>query len=315
MSGCCDIWPVPIFSDNYVWILEREGSNRVAVVDPGDGVPVIEELSRRDLEIAAVLITHHHQDHVGGLPELIRCFHPPVYGSATESVAGVDHPVTGGDRVSLPDLDLEFEIVGPPGSHIRPHRLCRRRLRLCRRHPLRRRLRAGLRGHHGTDARLADPTGGTRRPRPWPTARTSTPSRNLRFAARGGTGQQALARPARRPSRPREPPTEPTVPSTIGYELETNPFLRCGVASVHAAAESHAGHALRALPEVFGVLRTLEGRVVGLMATPRTSLRLVLFQVREDVVPLEAGAELLHRALSRLPQPVQIHQHRRHAQT
>ena len=87
------IWPVPVLSDNYVWILELEGFKRVAVVDPGDGKPVVEALSRQYLEIAAVLINHHHVDHVGGLPELIRCFHPSVFGSATETVAGVDHLV------------------------------------------------------------------------------------------------------------------------------------------------------------------------------------------------------------------------------
>jgi hydroxyacylglutathione hydrolase len=248
------IWPVPVFSDNYVWILEREGFKRVAVVDPGDGKPVVEALSRQDLEIAAVLITHHHGDHVGGLPELIRGLHPPVFGSATETVAGVDHPVAGGDRIMLPGLDLELEIVDLPGHT------------------------AGHIGYLGAGCAFVGDTlfaGGCGRvfegtmeqmygsltrlaelpPETMAYCAHEYTLPNLRFARAVEPGNDALARRFEAVETARAA-GQPTVPSTIGYELETNPFLRCGEASVHTAAESHAGHELATPAEVFTVLRT-----------------------------------------------------------
>lgn len=247
------IWPVPVFADNYVWILQREGSNKVAVVDPGDGEPVISALSRRELELTAVFITHHHQDHVGGLPELIRCFHPPVYGSQSESVPGVDHPVAGGDRVSLPDLEIELKIADLPGHT------------------------AGHIGYFGAGVAFVGDTlfaGGCGRvfegtmaqmresltrlaelpPETMVYCAHEYTAANLRFAFQVEPENDALARRieaveiARRAS-------QPTVPSSIGYELETNPFLRCGEDSVLSAVESHTGRTLRSPLEVFSALR------------------------------------------------------------
>jgi len=248
------VWPVPIFSDNYVWILEREGSNRVAVVDPGDGEPVIEELSRRDLEIAAVLITHHHRDHVGGLPELIRRYHPPVYGSATESVVGVDHPVRGGDQVSLPDLDLEFEIVALPG-HTSGHigylgAGCAFVGDTLFAGGCGRVFEGTMEQMHSSLTRLSELAAET-----MAYCAHEYTLANLRFASVVEPGNSALAHRVEAAEVTRAA-SQPTVPSTIGYELETNPFLRGGVASVHSAAESHAGHELESPAEVFGVLRS-----------------------------------------------------------
>ena len=247
------IWPVPIFDDNYVWILEREGSNRVVVVDPGDGAPIIDALSRRDLEVAAVLVTHHHQDHVGGLPELIQCFHPPVYGSSEESVAGVDHPVGGGDRVRLPSIDLSLEIVDLPG-HTSGHigfigagvafvgdtlfaGGCGRVFE------------GTMEQMHASLAKLAALSPDTKSY----CAHEYTVS-NLRFARAVEPGNQALALRLEA-AETAQAASLPTVPSTIGNELETNPFLRSGEASVRAAAEAHSGHSLASPPEVFGALR------------------------------------------------------------
>ena len=72
------IVPVKAFSDNYVWTLRN--ATHAAVVDPGEARPVLEYLSRERLELAAILATHHHPDHVGGIAELLAMRSVPVYG-------------------------------------------------------------------------------------------------------------------------------------------------------------------------------------------------------------------------------------------
>ena len=62
-----DVTPIPAFSDNYIWCLTRPGEKQAVVVDPGDGEAVLERLAEGGLELAGVMITHHHFDHTGGL--------------------------------------------------------------------------------------------------------------------------------------------------------------------------------------------------------------------------------------------------------
>ncbi|TDJ32140.1 MAG: MBL fold metallo-hydrolase, partial [Gammaproteobacteria bacterium] len=72
------IEPIPAFQDNYIWCL-REGS-RAAVVDPGDATPVLQAIQNDELELGAIIITHHHWDHVAGVEELLQHFDVPVFG-------------------------------------------------------------------------------------------------------------------------------------------------------------------------------------------------------------------------------------------
>jgi hydroxyacylglutathione hydrolase len=245
---------VPIFSDNYVWVLEREGSNRVAVVDPGDAEPVLTALAERGLEVGAVLITHHHRDHVGGLPELIRRFHPPVWGPSAESIQGVDRPLAGGDRISLPGLDLELEVVDLRG-HTAGHvgfvgAGCAFVGDTLFAGGCGRVFEGTMEQMHGSLTRLAELPAET-----MSYCAHEYTLANLRFARVVEPGNGALADRIAAVEAARAA-FRPTVPSTIGYELETNPFLRCGEAAVRAAAESHAGRSLPIPAEVFAELRT-----------------------------------------------------------
>jgi hydroxyacylglutathione hydrolase len=115
---------IPAFQDNYIWMIEGDSrqTNAVAVVDPGDPAPVMEELRRRNQVLAAILITHHHGDHVGGIRTLAKeapRLHPDkplaVYGPKSESIAGVNAPLREGDVVEIDALDCRFSVMEVPG--------------------------------------------------------------------------------------------------------------------------------------------------------------------------------------------------------
>ncbi len=247
------IWPVQAFADNYIWILERQGSTRVAVVDPGDAGPVLAALDERGLEVGAILITHHHGDHVGGLQEMIRRFHPSVFGSSTESVEGVDRPIADGDVVALSDLGISLDVLALPGHT------------------------SGHIGYVGNGLAFVGDTlfaGGCGRVFEGTMAQmhaslsklASLPPEtktycaheytlaNLRFAMAVEPGNTELADRLAATETARAE-NQPTVPSTIGFELATNPFLRCSEPDVVSAAVAQAGHNLEPGAEVFGIVR------------------------------------------------------------
>jgi hydroxyacylglutathione hydrolase len=110
--------PVPAFADNYIWLVS-DGRDAVAV-DPGEAAPVRAYLAKRGWRLAAILLTHHHADHVGGVAELVGDTPIPVYGPAAEAIPVVTHAVAGGDRVRIPAPHLELNVLDVPG-HTRGH--------------------------------------------------------------------------------------------------------------------------------------------------------------------------------------------------
>jgi len=111
------IRPLPAFEDNYIWLLQH--GDDAAVVDPGDAAPVLAALQIEALHLRAILITHHHRDHTGGIAAL-RAAWPQavVYGPAGETIAGVDRHLHDGD--SLDVLGARFTVLDVPG-HTRGH--------------------------------------------------------------------------------------------------------------------------------------------------------------------------------------------------
>lgn len=118
---------IPAFEDNYIWVIEetndtpRQGTS-VAVVDPGDPAPVIADLTDRNLNLAAILITHHHGDHTGGIQALVQYAQRqnpgrplPVYGPANESIAGVNARLSHGDVVEIDALNCRLSVMETPG--------------------------------------------------------------------------------------------------------------------------------------------------------------------------------------------------------
>ncbi|QJQ96237.1 MULTISPECIES: hydroxyacylglutathione hydrolase [Halomonadaceae] len=105
--------PIAAFNDNYIWLLRQDGSNRVAVVDPGDAAPVIKQIEQDSLILDSILVTHHHHDHTGGLDELIRRYSPYVIGPENPAIKGIDTRVGDGDECTL--LGRRFEVMAVPG--------------------------------------------------------------------------------------------------------------------------------------------------------------------------------------------------------
>jgi hydroxyacylglutathione hydrolase len=249
--GRMEIIAIPAFKDNYIWLLRHDG--RAAVVDPGDATPVLEALRSYGDTLAAILVTHHHDDHVGGVSELLSHHSVPVFGPAAEKIRGVDHPLRHGDQVLLPDLDIDFTVLDV-GGHTRGHiayygannLFCGDTLFAggCGRI-----FEGSAEQMWGSLARLAALPPLTR----VYCAHEYTQS-NLKFALAVEPDNTALIERIEDVARLRDA-GKATVPSTIGVEIETNPFLRWRSPAVVAAARRYRGNPVQGDAEVFAAIR------------------------------------------------------------
>lgn len=249
------IIPIPAFADNYVWLL-REGRAAV-VVDPGDAAPVQAYLDREGLDLAAIVATHHHGDHVGGVEALVARRHVPVYGPAREPIPARTRALREGDAVVLGELGLELLVLDVPG-HTAGHIAYTGRLADA---PV---LFCGDTLFAAGCGRIFEGTPATMWTSLQKLAALDPATRvfcaheytlaNLHFAAVVEPANVALAQRQVRDAALRER-GQPTVPSTIADELATNPFLRAGEPAVRAAAEAHAGRRLDGEVAVFAELR------------------------------------------------------------
>ncbi|BAL96614.1 hydroxyacylglutathione hydrolase [Rubrivivax gelatinosus] len=249
---------IPAFADNVIWML-HDGRD-AAVVDPGDAAPVASELDARGLRLAAILVTHHHPDHVGGIAALRPRLQGPVWGPAREAIPAPFVPVNDGDSVEV--LGHRFEVLDVPGhtaGHVayaergashEPLLFCGDTL-----------FSAGCgRLFEGTPAQMA---ASLARLAALPDdtriccAHEYTLS-NLAFAAAVEPGNPritaytALCQGLRTAGRL-------TLPAVLGTEREINPFLRCRVAAVVAAARAQ-GAASEHEVDVFAALRDWKNR-------------------------------------------------------
>ncbi len=113
---------VPVLETNYVWAL-HDGSHCV-LVDPGSAAEPLAFLEKNRLELTAILITHHHRDHTGGLGDILSRHEVPVWGPRDARIEQVTRPVGEGDRIEIDRPSLSFQVLETPGhttSHIMLH--------------------------------------------------------------------------------------------------------------------------------------------------------------------------------------------------
>jgi len=246
-----EITPISSLDDNYIWLI-REGDSAV-VVDPGDEEPVLERLEKDGLQLTAILITHKHGDHTGGVRALKQIFPDiPVYGPVGEKASGVTNKVGDGDGIAL--AGAKFQVMDVPG-HTEGHLAYYAEGVLFCGDTL---FAAGCgRVFSGTHQQLHASLQRI----------AALPPETLCYCAHEYTldniGFAKWVEPENPDILKREDEVralrtqgKPTVPSLLSLELATNPFLRTGQEAVIQAAEKYAGHRLMNGAEIFTAIRT-----------------------------------------------------------
>jgi len=254
--------PLPAFADNYIWMLFAGG--HAIVVDPGDANPVFDYLDRECLQLAAILVTHHHADHIGGVNALRDATGAPVFGPANETIPEPYTPLVQGDQAEA--MGLRFDVIDVPG-HTAGHiaYVLPREPGNAAAEPLAPLLFCGDTLFSGGCGRLFEGTSAQMLASLDALAALSDDTQvccaheytlgNLRFARAVEPGNAELTQYMTQCETLRSL-GRPTLPSRLGVERQINPFLRSREASVLSAVRTHAGIPASATQaEVFGALR------------------------------------------------------------
>lgn len=247
------VTPIPAFNDNYIWALQTN-SDDIVVVDPGDANAVLTYLTSKQLNLAAILITHHHQDHTGGVKTLVEQYGIEAYGPANSPYRGISKPLNDGDSISI--LGETLTISAVPGhtlDHISYYNgegdgqlFCGDTLFLagCGR------LFEGTASQMLTAMQLFKSLPGS-------TAIYCTHEyslANLAFAAAVEPENADIAKATTTCKELRQA-NRPTLPSKLATELRINPFMRTNTDSVKHAANQFSGQVLPSEQQVFAAIR------------------------------------------------------------
>jgi hydroxyacylglutathione hydrolase len=247
--GHGNILPIRAFNDNYIWLISlvnRAGEPRALVVDPGDAAPVLRTLQALHLNLAGILITHHHADHTGGIGDLKAAFPDAVvYGPRKCANPFISRRFDHGDTLTIADLDFSCGVIEVPG-HTLDHNAY-----FCERVGNDERpvlfcgdtLFAGGCGRifEGTPALMQESLARLAELPPATLvycAHEYTLS-NLRFATAAEPDNAAAVARLEEAEAIREQDLE-TVPSTLGIEHATNPFLRVNEETVRRVLASRS---------------------------------------------------------------------------
>ncbi|WP_240783605.1 hydroxyacylglutathione hydrolase [Stenotrophobium rhamnosiphilum] len=246
-----DVHAIPAFTDNYLWLLSR-GADAV-IVDPGDAAPVLQVLSERGLKLTAILITHWHPDHIGGINKLLELGPVPVYGPRAEfsKIPQLTHQLDDGDRVTV--LDQTFEVMAVPG-HTLGHIAYFADQQLFCGDTL---FSAGCgRLFEGTPEQMHASL----------SRYAALPAATQVYCTHEYTMSNLAFAVAVEPQNPDlldrlktvralRAQNLPSLPTTLAIERASNPFIRVDVPDVIAAAQHQSGQTLQNPSQVFAILR------------------------------------------------------------
>jgi hydroxyacylglutathione hydrolase len=260
------VWPIPAFDDNYIWCI-HDGQSAL-VVDPGESAPVLRYLEQQKLRLTGILVTHHHADHTGGILELLRSLGEdlPVYGPANSEIPGRTQVAMEGDKIEIaaPRLSLKvFEVPGHTLDHIayfanmqanvlEPMLFCGDTL-----------FASGCgRLFEGSPTQMSHSLAKFAA-LPKNTLVYCTHEytlSNIRFALAAEPNNTNLIAWSEKAEALRDQ-NLPTLPTTIGQELQVNPFMRCDQADLIAAAIKKSGQNDLPTPaHVLAVIRAWKDR-------------------------------------------------------
>jgi hydroxyacylglutathione hydrolase len=239
---------IPAFKDNYIWLLTL--GKRAVVVDPGDAAPVLARLEADGLSLEGILITHHHADHQGGVTELAARWPVKVHAPGNESITGCTDPLSGGETIDV--LGQTVRVLAVPG-HTLGHLAYYAEGALFCGDTL---FGAGCgRLFEGTAEQMSaslDSIAALPESTRVYCAHEYT-EMNLRFALAVEPDNVALRERVARVASLRASGA-PSVPSTLGEEKASNPFLRCSEPAVVEAALQHGSTSRGRIP-VFAAIR------------------------------------------------------------
>lgn len=248
---------IPAFQDNYLWLIDD--GRHALIVDPGDAAPVLQRLQSRHLQLVAVLLTHHHADHIGGTETLLRHFDVPVYGPPDERIGSVSHVAREHDVVHVDALNFSFRVLDVPGhtaTHIAYFHAADQQLDNA--------LFCGDTLFAGGCGRLFEGTPEQMRQSlnkiaalPGDTAVYCAHEytvANLRFALAVEPDNEALQTRMTDAESKRQQGL-PTIPSRLHEELATNPFLRAHLPAVMQSAARQHGSPVTDVDLAFAVIR------------------------------------------------------------
>ena len=246
------------FNDNYIWAISSQNNDKIALVDPGDAVVCIKYLQENNLALSAILITHHHSDHVGGIEKLLeyskdKAWPVTVYGPATEKIAQLDITLKENDTVDLTELDCQFTVLDLPG-HTKGHiAYYNDNMVFC-----------GDTLFSGGCGRLFEGTPQQMHHSLTKLASLATDTliycaheytqANLAFALAVEPNNTDLHNYAEQVKMKRQQ-NQATIPTNIALELQINPFLRCHEESIKLAAQTYNNQNQPNDSEVFSAIR------------------------------------------------------------